>query len=155
MNDNKLVIGSLADFKAREGQKLFTSPATTVTSESIQAFCRSVNQLDWFHFDEERAAASPFGAIVAPGMYTLSLIHSVYFDNVELENLRALFLGSDRFRILRPVKAGDQLQLEFTIDRVEERDSGFAVHYDFRWLVQGEEQPVTLGSFIVRYWSEQ
>ena len=154
MTGDKVVIGSEEDFRQREGTLLFSSPPNEASKEQIQAFCRSVGQLDWFHFDEERCAASPFGAIVAPGMFTLSLIHSTYFDNVELKDLRALFLGSDRFRILRPVKAGDQLQLEFTIDRVEERDSGFAVHYDFRWLVSGEEQPVTLGNFIVRYWPE-
>ena len=123
----KLVIRSLEDFQAREGAVLFSSAPLTANKEMIQQFCRSVNQLDWFHFDEERCAASSFGAIVAPGMFTLSLIHSVYFDNVELQGLRALFLGSDRFRILRPVKAGDQLSLVFTVDRVEVRDAGFAV----------------------------
>jgi len=150
----KVVIGGLGDFRAREGELLFNSPPLTASKEMIQQFCRSVNQLDWFHFDEERCAASPFGAIVAPGMFTLSLIHSVYFDNVELRGLRALFLGSDRFRILRPVKAGDQLSLRFTVGTVEVRDQGFAVHYDFSWHVNAEEQPVTLGNFIVRYWPE-
>ena len=150
----KLVIRSLEDFQAREGEVLFTSAPLTANKEMIQQFCRSVNQLDWFHFDEERCAASSFGAIVAPGMFTLSLIHSVYFDNVELQGLRALFLGSDRFRILRPVKAGDQLCLVFTVDRVEVRDDGFAVHYNFSWHTNGEEQAVTLGNFIVRYWPE-
>ena len=150
---NKLVITGLEDFQAREGQLLFASPAKEVSKEQIQQFCRSVNQMDWFHFDEERCAASPFGAIVAPGMFTLSLIHSVYFENVELEGLRALFLGSDRFRILRPVKAGDKISLHFIVARVEERDSGFAVHYDFSWHVEGEDKPVTLGNFIVRYWT--
>ena len=134
---------------------LFISPPREASKEQIQQFCWSVNQMDWFHFDEERCAASPFGTIVAPGMFTLALIHSVYFDNVELRALRALFLGSDRFRILRPVRAGDALSLEFTIDRVEAREQGFAVHYDFRWLVDAEEQPVTLGNFIVRYWPEK
>ena len=150
---NKLVITGLEDFQAREGQLLFASPAKEASKEQIQQFCRSVNQMDWFHFDEERCAASPFGAIVAPGMFTLSLIHSVYFENVELEGLRALFLGSDRFRILRPVKAGDKISLHFIVARVEERDSGFAVHYDFSWHVEGEDKPVTLGNFIVRYWT--
>lgn len=154
MNPGKPVMGSLEDFRAREGQLLFTSAPFSVSAENIQQFCRSVNQMDWFHFDKARAAASPFGAIVAPGMYTLSLIHSVYFENVTLQNLKALFLGSDRFRILRPVKAGDALQLEFTVAKVEERGEGFAVHYNFRWLVQGEEEPVTIGNFIVRYWPE-
>ena len=151
---DKLVIDSMAAFQAREGQLLFTSAPLTASKEMIQQFCRSVNQLDWFHFDEQRAEASPFGAIVAPGMFTFSLIHSVYFENVELQGLRALFLGSDRFRIVRPVKAGDRLRLRFTVARVEARKAGFAVHYDFSWCIEGEEQPVTLGSFIVRYWPE-
>jgi len=151
MNE-KRIISSLADFQALEGQELFTSPPLVATKEMIQQFCRSVNQLDWFHFDEERCAASPFGAIVAPGMFTLSLIHSVYFENIELVGLRALFLGSDRFRILRPVKAGSELTLTFVVQRVEERDEGFAVHYDFSWHVPTEKSPVTLGNFIVRYW---
>jgi len=151
---NKVVIRGLADFQAREGQMLFRSPPLTASKEMIQQFCRSVNQLDWFHFDEERCADSPFGTIVAPGMFTLALIHSVYFENVELQGLRALFLGSDRFRILRPVRAGDQLRLTFSVSRVEPRDEGFAVHYEFQWHANREEQPVTLGSFIVRYWPE-
>jgi acyl dehydratase len=151
---HKRVISSLEDFRAREGELLFSSAPLFASKDRIQEFCRSVNQLDWFHFDEERAAASPFGTIVAPGMFTLALIHSVYFEYVELRNLRALFLGSDRFRILRPVKAGDQLTLRFTVKRIEERDQGFAVHYDFTWHANDEEQPVTVGNFIVRYWPE-
>jgi acyl dehydratase len=150
----KIIVTGLEDFQARSGQLLFCSPPLTASKQMIQQFCRSVNQLDWFHFDEERCAASPFGAIVAPGMFTLSLIHSVYFENVELQGLRALFLGSDRFRILRPVKAGDQLSLHFTVQRVQRREEGFAVHYDFSWHSNGEDQPVTLGNFIVRYWPE-
>ncbi len=151
---HKRVISSIEDFRAHAGELLFSSAPLIASKDRIQEFCRSVNQLDWFHFDEERAAASPFGTIVAPGMFTLALIHSVYFENVELRNLRALFLGSDRFRILRPVKAGDQLSLQFTVAKVEVREEGFAVHYDFSWHVNEEEQPVTLGNFIVRYWPE-
>ncbi len=153
MSPERLTIRGLKDFQAREGKLLFASTPKEVTVEQIQQFCRSVNQMDWFHFDEERCAASPFGAIVAPGMFTLSLIHSVYFDNVELDGLRALFLGSDRFRILQPVKAGDKLSLHFTVAKVDQRESGFAVHYDFNWHVEGEDKPVTLGNFIVRYWT--
>ena len=151
---DKIIIRNLRDFQEREGEELFSSAPLIADKEMIQQFCSSVNQLDWFHFDEERCAASPFGTIVAPGMFTLALIHSVYFDNVELQGLRALFLGSDRFRILRPVKAGDRISLQFKVARVEIRDEGFAVHYEFSWHANGEQQPVTLGNFIVRYWPD-
>ena len=64
----KLIITGLEDFQLRTGQELFTSAPLVASKEMIQQFCRTVNQLDWFHFDEARCAASPFGAIVAPGM---------------------------------------------------------------------------------------
>ena len=57
-----------------------------------------------------------------------------------LQGLRALFLGSDRFRVPRPVRPGSQLSLRFTIG-VEVRNEGFAVHYDFSWRANGEERP--------------
>ncbi len=151
---DKLLISSIEDFRNREGQVLFTSPTVLASKERIQEFCHSVNQMDWFHWDEERCRESDFGAIVAPGMFTLSLIHSTYFNNVDLQGLKALFLGSDRFRILKPVTAGSRLILTFTIAEVKSRNKGFAVHYDFEWHIAGEEEPVTLGNFIVRYWPE-
>ncbi|MFK7732965.1 MAG: MaoC/PaaZ C-terminal domain-containing protein [Pseudomonadales bacterium] len=150
----KVVIQTSEDFQDREGQTLFVSEPVLASKERIQQYCQSVNQMDWFHWDEERCKQSPFGAIVAPGMFTLSLIHSVYFENVELRGLRALFLGSDRFRILKPVTAGSELRLTFDVQKIEIRDHGFAVHYSFTWNADGNEQPVTLGNFIVRYWEE-
>ncbi|MFK7733378.1 MAG: MaoC/PaaZ C-terminal domain-containing protein [Pseudomonadales bacterium] len=150
----KVLIKNREDFEAREGQTLFLSEPVLASKERIQQYCQSVDQMDWFHWDEERCKQSSFGAIVAPGMFTLSLIHSVYFNHVELQGLKALFLGSDRFRILQPVTAGSELRLTFDVQRVEIRDEGFAVHYTFSWHADAEPQPVTLGNFIVRYWAE-
>lgn len=151
---DKIIINSLDDFKPFEGKEFFTSSPVMASKEKIQQFCSAVNQMDWFHWDEERCKASPFGNIVAPGMYTVSLLHSVYFDNVEINNMKALFLGTDRFRILKPVTAGSELVLNFSINHIEQREQGIAIHYDFTWTIVGDDQPVTLGNFIVRYWPQ-
>lgn len=148
----KIILDGLESLIALQGKELFQSTPMHVSAAMIQDFCRSVKQMDWFHFDEERAKASPFGAIVAPGMYTMSLIHSVFFEHVDIVNMKALFLGTDRFRILKPVKAGDSLVLKFKCNKVEQREQGIAVHWDFTWHVNDEDKPVTLGNFIVRYW---
>ncbi len=146
---DKVSISSADDFRAREGEVLFQSAPQTIDAEQIQAYCRAINQLDWFHFDEARAQAE-FGGIVAPGTMTLTMIHPTYFENVQLNGLRALFLGSDRFRIVGPLVAGDALSLTFSVNRVEDRDEGFAVHYDFEWA--RSDGPVSVGNMIVRYW---
>jgi len=147
--DNRLVLRSIDDFRQRRGEALFRSAPTVIEQSQIQDYCRSIGQLDWFHFDEERAREE-FGAIVAPGTMTLALIHPTYFREVELRGLRALFLGSDRFRIVGPLKAGDSIDLTFTVVDIAERDEGFAVYYDFEW--RRNESPISLGNMIVRYW---
>ena len=52
--------------------------------------------------------------------------------------------GSDRFCILCPVNASNQLSLQFTVERVNVREEGFAVHYDFSWHSNGEDPPAKL-----------
>ncbi len=70
---DKVSISSADDFRAREGEVLFQSAPQTIDAEQILAYCRAINQLDWFHFDAARAQAE-FGGIVAPGTMTLAMI---------------------------------------------------------------------------------
>ena len=85
---------------------MFESSPLIVTRDQIQDYCRSLNQLDWFHFDEARGTSEGFGGIIAPGSLTFALVHSTFFQCVELVDLKALFIGSDRFRVHRPINAG-------------------------------------------------
>lgn len=149
-----ITLSSKADFESRVGSVLFSSRPVSISKERIQAFCTSLGQLDWFHFDEERCAASEFGTIVAPGTLSFSLIHATFFQHVVLENLRALFVGVDRFRVLRPVSAGENIILVLKVAEVTSKRSGFRVRYDFEWLAENENDIISVGSFIVNYWQE-
>jgi acyl dehydratase len=151
---SKIVIASIDDFRQINGKTLFESQAKVVTKEEIKQYCKAIHQTDWFHFDEERARQSDFGSLVAPGTMTVALIHPTYFEQVELQNLRALFLGLDRLRIINPLKADSSISLRMDIARVEERDSGFAVYYDFLWRDVDSGTSISTGTTIVRYWPE-
>ena len=100
-----------AEFQARIGKVLFESAPRTLTKSQIQDYCRSLNQLDWFHFDEARSKAEGYGGIIAPGSLTFALVHTTFFEHVELVDLKALFVGSNRFRVLRPVSADEAISL--------------------------------------------
>ena len=144
-------ISSYDDFVAREGELLFKSDPIAITKEMIHAFCTSIDQMDWFHFDEEQATEA-FGGIIAPGTMTITLIHPAYFREVQLEGLRALFLGLDRFRVIGPLRAGAEIVLEFVVQKAEVRSEGFAVYYDFTWRDNASGDEVSVGTTIVRYW---
>ena len=142
------------EFEELIGSVLFESTPRVVTREQIQNYCRSLNQLDWFHFDEARGKSEGFGGIIAPGSLTFALVHSTFFQCVELVDLKALFIGSDRFRVHRPINAGESITLTMGITTVEDRPEGFRVQYDFRWHGETTEDTISEGTFLVRYWPQ-
>jgi acyl dehydratase len=148
----KIIIDGVEGFRALEGKHLFTSEPYLISKQRIQEFCRSVGNDEWIHWDEERCQDSHVGAIIMPAFMGPALASKVYFDNVEFINLDGLFQGTDRVRLLRPVKAGDKLVQHWRIERVEGRDKGIAVFYDVSWQVAGHDQPAGVATYIVRYW---
>jgi acyl dehydratase len=148
----KIRLQTPEEFKDRIGSVLFESAPQKIVKERIQDYCRSLNQLDWFHFDDERSEAAGFGGIIAPGSFTFALVHSTFFEYVELVDLKALFIGSDRFRVHRPMNADEAISLAMGVAAVENRSEGFRVQYDFQWRGENNEDTISEGSFLVRYW---
>ena len=148
------LLSKQGDFEDLVGTTLFESDPVLISKQRIQDYCRSLGQMDWFHFDEARCAESEFGAIVAPGTLTFALIHATFFQNVTLRGLKALFVGSDRFRVIRPVKAGEALVLRLDVANCLPRDGAFRVRYDFEWRSHDNAQMVSTGSFLVQYWEQ-
>jgi acyl dehydratase len=62
------------------------------------------------HVDHARAAAGPFGGLIAPGLLTLSIAFRLWLDvGVQGDDGRA-GLGMDGLRWLRPVRPGQVVQ---------------------------------------------
>jgi acyl dehydratase len=63
-----------ADLTGRIGQELGVSEWVTVDQERIDRFADATGDHQWIHVDSERAAAGPFGATIAHGYLTLSMM---------------------------------------------------------------------------------
>jgi len=148
----KTILQCKNDFESRIGTVLFTSQPALIDKDHIQTYCKSLGQLDWFHFDQDQCRTAGFRDIIAPGSMTFALVHSTFFQNVELKDLKALFVGSDRFRVMRPITANDAICLSVVIAAVESRNDGFRVSYQFDWHGANEMDQVSNGTFLVRYW---
>lgn len=82
----------------------------TITRDEIVAFAREYDPQP-FHLDEEAAARSIYGGLIASGWHTASLCMRLVVDGLMG---RAASLGSpgvDELRWLRPVRPGDTLTL--------------------------------------------
>lgn len=150
----KVVIDGLAGFRAMVGKTLGPSEPIEVTQQRIESFCHAVDNDEWIHFDEERCRQAGYGTTIAPGMMTQAYFSKLWFQLVDIRNVpRMLFLGSDRVRLLAPLKKGQAFTMSATIARVEEKDNGIAVYLDCTWNVIGQEKPVTVATFVIRYMS--
>jgi acyl dehydratase len=65
---------SIDDLQHRVGDQLGHSAWVTVTQEQVNLFADATGDHQWIHVDPERAKTGPFGAPIAHGYLTLSLL---------------------------------------------------------------------------------
>jgi acyl dehydratase len=107
------VIKSVDDAVAMIGMELGVSRWVDIDQSRIDAFADVTMDHQWIHVDVEKAKAeSPYGATIAHGFLTLSLIPGVSKDNYRVENAKlGINYGLDKVRFLAPVTAGSRLRV--------------------------------------------
>jgi len=68
------IFQTLQELAACIGQTVAVSPWTEITQEQVNMFAEATGDHQWIHIDVEKAKAGPFGAPIAHGFLTLSLI---------------------------------------------------------------------------------
>ena len=92
----------------------FETGSSTLNRDDIVAFARRWDPQD-FHLDEEAAAASPFGGLVASGFHTLL---TAFVLTLEADIWKEASMGSpgmEDIRWLKPVRPGDSLRARATV----------------------------------------
>ena len=104
------VIKSVDDALATIGEELGVSRWVDIDQSRIDAFADVTMDHQWIHVDVEKAKAeSPYGATIAHGFLTLSLIPGVSKDNYRVENAKmGINYGLNKVRFLSAVTAGSR-----------------------------------------------
>ena len=117
----------LADLQDRVGQEIGVSDWVVVDQRRIDLFAESTGDRQWIHVDPERAAAGPFGATVAHGFLTLSLLAELgksAFDVADV--VMGVNYGLDRVRFPSPVRAGSRVRGRFVLLSYQPLEGGGA-----------------------------
>jgi len=95
--------------------------SVSISADDIRAFATTVADFNPLHHDESVAARSRFGALTASGTHTSSLLLALTATHF---SQRAQPLGLDfSLRFRKAVKAGDTLQFQWTVERIEHKPS--------------------------------
>jgi len=100
-----------------------------LTAASIRAFASSVGDTNPLHHDQELAARSRFGGLIASGTHSASLLMALTASHF---SRHAQPLGLEfKLHFHKAVLAGDTLQLAWTVSRVQLKPS---LGGDLVWL---------------------
>jgi acyl dehydratase len=143
---------SLSDLAALVGQDVAVSDWLTVTQEQVNLFAEATGDHQWIHVDVEKAKAGPFGAPIAHGFLTLSLIPRFFESSFEIRNSRmGVNYGLNKVRFTAPVPVGSRLRGRMKLLSCEPIDND---GMQMAWLVtverEGSDKPVCIAESLTR-----
>jgi acyl dehydratase len=133
------------DLRARVGQELGVSDWLTIDQSRIDQFAECTGDRQWIHVDVERARReSPFGAPVAHGYLTLSLLAPTALEILirPAGITQAFNYGLDRVRFIAPVKVGSRIRNRIKLLSVDEKPGSRALLTTENTMeIEGEDKP--------------
>jgi len=146
------IFESLAELPAHVGHEVAVSDWLTITQEQVNQFAEATGDHQWIHVDVERAKAGPFGAPIAHGFLTLSLIPRFFESTLEIRNTRmGVNYGLNKVRFTAPVPVGSRLRARLKLLACDPVDNNGV---QMTWLVtierEGSDRPVCVAESLSR-----
>ena len=148
----KIEIKDVPELRDFLGKEAAVSDWVDITQARIDQFAEATGDHQWIHVDAARAALeSPFGATIAHGFLTLSLVPRMMGETIGMPSTRlAVNYGLNRLRFISPVKVGSRVRARFTLIEVEDISSGVQVTWNIVIEIEGETKPACAADFISR-----
>jgi acyl dehydratase len=144
-------IATLAELQPLVGQEIATSDWITIDQHRIDLFADATGDHQWIHVDPVRAAAGPFGATVAHGFLTLSLLPEMSASAFHIEGSRmGVNYGLNRVRFPSPVPVGSRLRGHFKLLSYEAIEGGAQMVIEVTMEREGSPKPACVAESIVR-----
>ena len=141
----------LSDLQGLVGQEVGVSDWFSVDQAKIDTFAHATGDHQWIHVDPLRAAAGPFGATVAHGFLTLSLLPLMGASAFEIEDTRmGVNYGLNRVRFPAPVPVGSRLRGVFKLLSYEMLEGGAQLTTQVTMEREGSTKPVCVAESVAR-----
>jgi acyl dehydratase len=147
------LISSIDDATGLVGSELGVSEWVTIDQQRVNDFADVTGDHQWIHIDVERAKKeSPYGAPIAHGFLTLSMIPALSKDNFRVQNAKLVInYGLNKVRFLAAVPVGSRIRVRSELADAVSKDEG-TVDLTVRHTIEidGSEKPAAVAEMIAR-----
>jgi len=143
---------TLNDLVACVGEEVAVSDWVTVTQDQVNRFADATGDHQWIHVDVERAKAGPFGAPIAHGFLTLSLVPRFFYEALAIEEVgMGINYGLNKVRFMAPVPVGSRLRGRLALVSSEPIDNhGMQLVWDVVIEKEGSAKPACVAQMVSR-----
>jgi len=143
---------AFGELPALVGTEVALSRPFEVGQERVNAFAEATEDRQWIHVDPERCARqSPFGAPVAHGFLTLSLLPAMLESAITIDGMRmGLNYGLNRVRFPAPLPAGSRVRGRWVLAAADPIEGGMQLTWSVTIEAEQGGKPVCAAEFLVR-----
>jgi acyl dehydratase len=153
-----LILESLQQLNSFVGKEIATTGWLQITQQRIQQFADATGDTQWIHVEEERARReSPYGATIAHGFLTLSLMSHFLREAIQLpgEVRQTINYGLNRVRFPAPVRAGEKIRARIGLQSYQDLSGSVEAIFSITIETENSTKPCCVAEWILRYFQEQ
>ena len=126
-----------------------------MTQDRINTFADATMDHQWIHVDPERAKSGPFGAPIAHGQLTMSIMsflpggEGVGIPAVEGTKMGVNY-GWNRVRFMNPVPVGARIRTKGKLKSVEQKGQMLELVNELTVEIEGQDKPACVAESVLR-----
>lgn len=143
------VFEGLDQVEAAIGEHVGHSEWMEITQERIDAFAEATGDHQWIHVDPVRAAEGPYGATIAHGYLTLSLLPVLGAEVMEIRGFTMMInYGLDKVRFPAPVPVGSRIRAGIELTSLTRKSAGIQLGSLVTVEVEGGGRPAVVAETV-------
>lgn len=143
------------ELKNAIGKVLGESEWLEIDQDRINLFAEATGDHQWIHVDPEKAKQGPFGATIAHGYLTLSLVNLFLPQIVDVQGISmGVNYGCEKIRFPAPVKVNSKVRGVGELIDVSDVKGGIQAVIRVTVEIEGGERPACVVDTISRYYPE-
>lgn len=146
------VFEDLSEFAAAQGSQLGPTDWLEITQDRVDTFADATDDHQWIHVDPEKAANGPFGATIAHGLLTLSLLPHFSQQLYRVNGISlAVNYGYNKVRFINPVKVGSRIRARGEVTAINQLDGAVQATTTITIEIEDADKPAAVAESIIRY----